>query len=140
MSVKKKINKMEALSLMEPVMEAACDRCVYLCEAEADTDMDKICNVCPVEKRLKNLIYQMCEIEEPDKDLERMFFEFWREYPRKENRKKAFSIWMRMRPSTELFEVIMHAVRRQKQTDQWSRGFAPYASTWLNGERWQDLV
>lgn len=136
----KKITKMEALELMEPVMEAACDRCMYLCEIEDQEALEKICETCTVEQRLKNLICQLSEINIPDKDLEARFYEFWKEYPRSENRKKAFEIWMRIRPSKELFEIIMQQLRKQKQTDQWKRGYAPHASTWLNGQRWNDSI
>lgn len=134
----KKITKMEALELMEPVMEAMCDQCIYPCEIDDEDELDRICSKCVVESKVKNLMCQLCEIKIPDKGMEEKFISFWKEYPRKENRKKAYEIWMRLRPSDMMFEVIMYALRRQKQSEQWQRGYAPHASTWLNGERWND--
>src|SRR5262249_22290949 len=66
------------------------------------------------------------------------FNAFWSIYPRKDAKKKAFAAWLKVAPGAELFNTIISAVKRQSQTEQWKRGVIPHATTWLNGERWND--
>lgn len=75
--------------------------------------------------------------EEPDL-LTARFERFWEAYPRHEGRKAALKAFQRIKPDHELLPVLLDAVARQKLTRQWREGFAPHASTWLNGERWKD--
>ena len=72
---------------------------------------------------------------------ERLFNDFWTLYPRKDAKKDAVKAWNRIRPGPEMADVIMSALRKQIYCDLWTRDgghFIPYASTWLNGERWKD--
>lgn len=66
------------------------------------------------------------------------FDTFWEAYPRHEGKKAARAAWTKLKPGAEVRAAIMAAVERQKTWDAWVRGFAPHASTWLNGERWKD--
>jgi hypothetical protein len=64
---------------------------------------------------------------------------FWKEYPRKDDKKAAERAWQRV-PAAE-FPRILAAVRVWKQTNQWlkdSGQFIPYAAKFLNQERWKD--
>lgn len=69
---------------------------------------------------------------------------FWKEYPRKVNKsnaKKAFAKIKKM--NDKLFNDILVAVKMQKQTVNWLKDggtFIPHASTWLNGQRWEDEI
>lgn len=79
--------------------------------------------------------------KDKDKDKDKkmnadLFEQFWNEYPRKENKKKAKDKFLTLK--TDLFDTIMSAVALQKQMPKWREGIIPHASTWLNGERWND--
>ncbi len=66
---------------------------------------------------------------------------FWREYPRREGGKRAaWLVWKRLKAAGELpdLEVLLQAVRDQKRSDQWRRGYVPHARTWLHQGRWED--
>lgn len=72
-------------------------------------------------------------------NLEFSFEDFWKEYPRKVGRKVAARLWEKI-PMIERPRVIQ-VLRMWKQTSQWREGygqFIPYASTFLNQERWKD--
>lgn len=68
------------------------------------------------------------------------FDRFWAAYPRKTAKAKAREVWKRLRPDEAKLGVILAALERQKQCDQWQRGIIPHASTWLNQERWEDEI
>jgi hypothetical protein len=76
-----------------------------------------------------------------DEIIERIFEEkFWQHYPRKENRKKAFDVFKRKKLYTcadQLFEDIN---KRKKDHRPWTDGYIPHATTYLNGERWNDEI
>lgn len=64
---------------------------------------------------------------------------FWETYPRKDAKKAAERAFRRISP-TEL-PAILASVSAKKQTEQWLKEdglFIPYASTFLNQERWKD--
>ena len=64
---------------------------------------------------------------------------FWDYYPRHTSKQAAIKAWDALRPADELIDRIAEALRRQKATDEWSRGIGiPYASTYLNQARWED--
>lgn len=66
-----------------------------------------------------------------------MFLSFWKEYPRKVNKKNAEKAFYKINPDKELLEKIMSALAWQKTS--WSDiKFTPHAATWLNGNRWDD--
>lgn len=72
----------------------------------------------------------------PDPD----FDAFWSQYPRKDAKKAALKAWhgsARTRPP--LVELI-EAVHAQTKARGWPENPTPHASTWLNGERWNDPV
>ena len=73
--------------------------------------------------------------------LKQRFDSFWAEYPRKTAKGDAEKVWMRLKPSEELFNTILSALRAIKTTDQWKREggrFVPLPATWLNQRRWED--
>ncbi len=72
-----------------------------------------------------------------------LFDRFWTEYPRKVGKVKCRQIWARLKPSAELAEKIVAAVKAYKRTDQWQKDngeFIPHPATWLNQERWEDEI
>lgn len=78
-----------------------------------------------------------------DEDLHVRAFDerFWPAYPRGDGRKAALKAWLKVKPSEALVVVILAALTRQ--LPKWAAGdakYIPHASTWLNGERWNDVV
>lgn len=66
---------------------------------------------------------------------------FWAAYPKKADKKAARRAWDKLKPSVELFNTMMVALEKQKQSEQWTKdggGFVSNPATWLNGERWED--
>ncbi len=75
--------------------------------------------------------------------LKNQFAEFWKEYPRKVAKAKAEKAWESVKPTDEVFEKIMQAVRRQKLSEQWRKDngqYIPHPTTWLNQKRWEDEI
>lgn len=67
------------------------------------------------------------------------FAAFWEAWPRGENKQAAIRAWDRLRPDDALLQTMALAFQRQMASPMWQRGVGiPYASTWLNGRRWED--
>lgn len=66
------------------------------------------------------------------------FEEWWQEYPRKKGKGTALRAYRTARKkisAEELLDAVQHFAIQVKGKDQ---TFTPHASTWLNGERWND--
>ena len=75
----------------------------------------------------------------PDWKPER-FARFWDYYPRGESKQAAIRAWDRLQPEDELIDTMAQALRRQMESESWRAGVGiPYASTWLNNQRWTDV-
>ena len=71
--------------------------------------------------------------------LDRAFDKFWACYPRHTAKQDAKRAFIKVSPDDALFETMLTAIQRQKQTDQWSDPrYIPHPATWLNGRRWED--
>lgn len=69
------------------------------------------------------------------------FEKFWTAYPRKDSKVQAKKAFDKIAPNEQLFAEILAGVGRAATSEQWRKDegrFIPYASTWLNGERWGD--
>ena len=73
------------------------------------------------------------------------FAEFWKVYPRKENREKANEAFAAIDPAPELFREILAAIDWQKLKGSLVANFTndgrstiPHPATWLNNKRWTD--
>lgn len=70
------------------------------------------------------------------------FDKFWAEYPRKDAKVQAEKALSKIAPSEELLAEILDGLKRAVASEQWCKDegrFIPYASTWLNQRRWEDL-
>jgi len=71
------------------------------------------------------------------------FQRFWRIYPKKIGKQKCMR-WFKQKNISEVLTVkIIHAIIKQKQTQQWKKDngqFIPHPYTWLNQGRWEDEV
>jgi hypothetical protein len=71
------------------------------------------------------------------------FKRFWKSYPRKVDKEKAVKAWAKLSLDAEDAEVILAALKKQKQSQGWTESggkYIPYPATWLNGKRWEDEV
>lgn len=72
------------------------------------------------------------------------FDKFWKEWPGRDAKKAAWTAWARISPT--LYPVLMAALEKQKKHKAWLKSNGkfvpsfPYASTWLNGKRWEDEI
>ena len=67
------------------------------------------------------------------------FEEFWKIYPRKVAKQKAWESWQRINPDSLLVDKIINSVKLQMQS--WSDPkYIPHPATWLNQHRWEDQL
>lgn len=72
-------------------------------------------------------------------EVEALFDEFWKAYPRKDGKKKARESWDSVcKAGTDPRELINAAVNFTRSRQGEDPRFTPYAATWLNQERWKD--
>ena len=68
---------------------------------------------------------------------------FWKLYPNKKAKANARKVWMKLKPSAELRQTLMTALGNHRLSRDWAKDdgqYVPMASTWLNGERWTDVL
>lgn len=68
---------------------------------------------------------------------------FWKLYPNKKSKKDARKAWEKLKPNAELRETLMIALGNHRLSRDWTKDdgqYVPMASTWLNGERWTDVL
>jgi DNA-binding transcriptional regulator PaaX len=66
---------------------------------------------------------------------------FWEQYPKKVAKAAANKIWDRLKPNEELFTLILQGLEKAKKSEQWTMDnekYIPYATTFLNQQRWED--
>lgn len=67
------------------------------------------------------------------------FEAFWKAYPCGRDRQKAIRAWDKLRPDDDLVHQMALGLKRALAREDWQRGIGiPYASTWINGRRWED--
>lgn len=74
-------------------------------------------------------------------DAKKKFEIFWSAYPRKTGKGKAETKFLSIKPSDELFEQMMSALKEHKSSEEWTRDggqYIPYPATWLHQRRWED--
>lgn len=79
--------------------------------------------------------YVMVEENDPQ------FARFWAAYPRRTSKKDARKSWAKLNPSPDLVDRMIAALDWQVPYHRWDgdkADYAPYPSSWLNGERWTD--
>lgn len=69
------------------------------------------------------------------------FDDFWSVYPRKIAKPAALKAWNKIKPTKDMADKILSAVKVQSASEQWMKDggqFIPHPATWLNGQRWED--
>lgn len=73
--------------------------------------------------------------------IDEMFDKFWKAYPKRKDKKRAYKVFMKIKPNNELLQQMLDCIEREKQSLDWLKDngqYIPYPSSWLNGERWND--
>ena len=76
-------------------------------------------------------------------DLLEGFEQFWKLYPKKKGRKDAAKAWAKLKPNEELHQTLITALGSHCISEDWTKDggrYIPNAATWLNGERWHDVL
>jgi len=76
-------------------------------------------------------------------DLLEGFEQFWKLYPKKKGRKDAAKAWAKLKPNDELHQTLITALGSHCISEDWTKDggrYIPNATTWLNGERWHDVL
>ncbi|MCK4827628.1 hypothetical protein KA005_68505, partial [bacterium] len=77
------------------------------------------------------------------------FLSFWKEYPNKAAKKKAYEAWQKLEKKENmevLLPILLDAIEKQKQVKITKKAKGefipewPYGATWLNGRRWEDEI
>lgn len=72
-------------------------------------------------------------------EIDVMFEAFWKEYPRKIDKKGCLTKFKHIKKLKENYSKIMDALKIQKQSRQWQDiQYIPHPKTWLNQERWNN--
>ncbi|MBV8633990.1 MAG: helix-turn-helix domain-containing protein [Burkholderiaceae bacterium] len=69
------------------------------------------------------------------------FEAFWTAYPKKKSRGDAEKAWKALKADAELAGLIVQAVQRAKESDDWRKEggrYVPYPATWLRAKGWMD--
>ena len=68
------------------------------------------------------------------------FDQFWNAYPKKKDKKKAQQIWNSRKLDSMADQLINDVILKTQKDRSWIDGYAPYPTTYLNGDRWEDEV
>ena len=71
------------------------------------------------------------------------FLTFWKAYPNKQGKFKAFASWKKYKCDNGIFNSIMESLEEHKQSDKWLKNdgqYIPHGLTWVNGKGWEDSV
>ena len=101
-----------------------------------DVDVD-------VDKNIKPLAQQVERKSFLTASLKNGFDLFWKEYPRRVSKGAAEKAWASLKPDEPLVQIILEAVRRARETEQWKKEsgqFIPYPATWLRAKGWEDEI
>lgn len=74
-------------------------------------------------------------------NIDEMFNKFWKAYPKRRDKKRAYKVFMKIKPNNELLQQMLDCIEREKKSLDWLKDngqYIPYPSSWLNGERWND--
>lgn len=70
------------------------------------------------------------------------FDQFWKAYPNKKAKKAAEQKFMKIDFKRVSFDYLIFSLEALKKSEDWMKDggrYIPMASTWINGERWNDV-
>jgi DNA-binding PadR family transcriptional regulator len=68
------------------------------------------------------------------------FDEFWSVYPVKQKKKEAKIMWQKHNLDSIATKIIGDVTNRVAKDKNWSEGYIPHPTTYLNNERWEDEI
>jgi hypothetical protein len=77
----------------------------------------------------------------PAESAEDLFAEFWEAYPKKKSKDDALKAFSKRKPTRDLLEQMLSAIRRQVSSEAWTKDkgqYIPYPASWLNDGAWKD--
>lgn len=85
-----------------------------------------------------SLIGRDSEVEKEEVENAPSFDVFWTVWPRKDAKKAAEAAWSKAIKKHPAEQIIFAAAAYAQSPHRPEKKFVPYASSWLNGERWND--
>ncbi|WP_454113523.1 hypothetical protein [Microbacterium maritypicum] len=85
-----------------------------------------------------SLIGRDSEVEKEEVENAPSFDVFWTVWPRKDAKKAAEAAWSNAVKKHPAEQIIFAAAAYAQSPHRPEKKFVPYASSWLNGERWND--
>ena len=76
-----------------------------------------------------------------DRPYSKEFLSFWKRYPNKRGKAKAFTAWKRHKCGNGIFDKIMGSLEQYIQSEEWQQDggkYIPHGSTWVSQMRWED--
>ena len=70
-----------------------------------------------------------------------LFADFWKAYPKHQDRQGALKAFEKLKPDQELLDQMLKSINAWKQSEQWTKDggqYIPMPTTWLNRRRWED--
>lgn len=95
------------------------------------------------ENRIDNSNVRVSKKEKLNSSYDVMFEQFWKVYPEKIAKGKAYEVWQLLEENTksECLTAIQNQVQNRHFYKDWLRkDSAPHPTTWLNQKRWEDVV
>lgn len=68
------------------------------------------------------------------------FDRWWDVYDKKVKKKQAKAIWKRRKLDRIADEIIADTKARHELDKSWKAGYQPHPTTYLNGDRWEDVI
>lgn len=71
------------------------------------------------------------------------FASFWGMYPKKIGKKAAWKAWQKVDYTPDMAVIIAKSLQDARNSPGWQNDkgrYIPHASTWINGERWNDEI
>ena len=133
-----------------------CPKLIKLCDEFTQKTLKQKSGLSPDKIGIKSVIEEDKE-EEVDKDKEEYkppispkkrgmmytddFNTFWKVYPKKVGKDAAWRRWKSLNGTRPALAVLVSAISKQAQSDQWQRDngqYIPNPATWLHEGRWAD--
>jgi len=128
---------------MKYAVEARCSKCNQLINLDGSNIREHgHCFIygAVLPARMEFMPKVVADTKQADKYNE-LFQEFWGEFPKKEQKIRAFNVLLKLKPTKKTFEKIMADVRKKKNSVRWTqekKKFCPLAANYLKNQEWED--
>lgn len=110
-----------------------CNAPVTKCNVEKEIEKEK-------DIEIDKETFTNVNVKKVSHQTEEWFSVFWTAYPNKTNKKKSKEIFSKLCTSEMMFNTIMNGMKKTVilKAKYEGKQYIPMASSWLNGERWND--